>query len=43
MKFTQGGLQLTAEKKQQLIAFLHTLTDEEFVTDERFTDPGAPQ
>jgi cytochrome c peroxidase len=43
MKFTEGGLQLTAVKKQQLIAFLHTLTDWEFINDERFSDPGAPQ
>jgi cytochrome c peroxidase len=42
MKFTQGGLQLTAQKKQQLIAFLHTLTDHEFLSDERFSDPGPP-
>jgi len=43
MKFTQGGLQLTAQKKQQLIAFLNTLTDVEFVNDPRFSDPGPPQ
>ena len=43
MKFTQGGLQLTPEKKQQLIAFLHTLTDMDFVNDPRFQDPGPPQ
>ncbi len=43
MKFSQGGLALTAEKKQQLIAFLHTLTDWDFVADERFSDPGPPQ
>jgi len=43
MKFTEGGLQLTAVKKQQLIAFLHTLTDWEFINDERFSDPGPPQ
>lgn len=43
MKFSQGGLQLTAEKKQQLLAFLHTLTDWDFVNDERFSDPGPPQ
>jgi cytochrome c peroxidase len=42
MKFTQGGLQLTAQKKQQLIAFLHTLTDHEFISDQRFSDPGPP-
>jgi cytochrome c peroxidase len=42
MKFTQGGLSLTPEKKAQLIAFLHTLTDHEFLSDERFADPGPP-
>jgi cytochrome c peroxidase len=42
MKFTSGGLQLTPQKKQQLIAFLHTLTDWEFLTDPRFSDPGPP-
>ncbi|MDX9749483.1 MAG: cytochrome c peroxidase [Flavobacteriales bacterium] len=42
MKFTQGGLSLTPEKKAQLIAFLHTLTDHDFFTDERFSDPGPP-
>jgi cytochrome c peroxidase len=42
MKFSQGGLQLTPEKKQQLLAFLHTLTDWDFVNDERFSDPGPP-
>jgi cytochrome c peroxidase len=42
MKFTQGGLQLGPEKKAQLLAFLHTLTDMDFVNDPRFHDPGAP-
>ncbi len=42
MKFTQGGLSLSPQKKAQLIAFLHTLTDMDFVTDERFSDPGPP-
>ncbi len=42
MKFTQGGLQLTAQKKAQLLAFLNTLTDTDFITDERFQDPGPP-
>ncbi|MBL7792485.1 MAG: c-type cytochrome [Saprospiraceae bacterium] len=32
-------LQLTDSQKQSLIAFLHTLTDEEFVADVRFMDP----
>ena len=43
MKYTSGGLTLTSEKKAQLIAFLNTLTDTDFVTDERFSDPGVPQ
>ena len=42
MKYTTGGLQLTPEKKAQLIAFLHTLTDTEFVTNPAFLDPGPP-
>lgn len=42
MKFTVGGLQLTAEKKAQLIAYLHTLSDPDFFSDERFSDPGPP-
>jgi cytochrome c peroxidase len=42
MKFQQGGLQLTPLKKQQLIAFLHTLTDMDFVNDPKFHDPGPP-
>lgn len=43
MKYTAGGLALTAEKKQQLLAFLNTLTDWDFINDQRFTDPGPPQ
>lgn len=42
MKFTQGGLSLTPEKKAQLLAFLHTLTDEEFLNNPAFSDPGTP-
>ncbi len=42
MKFTTGGLQLTPEKKAQLIAFLHTLTDTAFVNNPAFQDPGLP-
>lgn len=42
MKYTQGGLQLTPEKKQQLIAFLHSLTDMDFVNNPAFQDPGEP-
>lgn len=32
-------LKLTAEEKQQLIAFLNMLTDSAFITDPRFSDP----
>ncbi|MBL0127322.1 MAG: cytochrome-c peroxidase [Flavobacteriales bacterium] len=42
MKFTQGGLSLTPEKKAQLLAFLHTLTDDEFLNNPAFQDPGPP-
>ena len=44
MKFTDPDLDmgLTATKKAQLIAFLNTLTDMDFVNDERFSDPGTP-
>ena len=42
MKFTQGGLQLTPEKKAQLLAFLNMLTDMDFVNDPDFQDPGTP-
>ena len=34
-----GGLQLTFEEKNDLIAFLHTLTDPQFLNDERFSSP----
>jgi cytochrome c peroxidase len=33
------GLRLTAKQKAALIAFLHTLTDDQFVADARFADP----
>lgn len=42
MKFTTGGLQLTPEKKAQLLAFLNTLTDDEFLNNPAFADPGPP-
>lgn len=42
MKYTQGGLQLTPEKKQQLLAFLNMLTDMDFVNNPDFQDPGEP-
>jgi len=35
----QGGVQLTAQEKADLIAFLLTLSDDEFVTDPRFSNP----
>lgn len=34
-----GGLQLTAQEKADLVAFLKTLTDEAFLADERFSNP----
>lgn len=34
-----GGLQLTAQDKADLVAFLKTLTDETFLNDERFSSP----
>jgi len=39
MKFSTGGLALTPEKKEGLIAFLKTFTDEEFVNNPAFQDP----
>ena len=35
------SLHLTAGEKESIIAFLHTLTDRDFVTAERFSDPFA--
>ena len=32
-------LHLTQEEKEAIIAFLHTLTDNEFITNEKFSDP----
>ncbi|NVO85912.1 hypothetical protein [Hymenobacter terrestris] len=32
-------LELTAQEKRQIVAFLKTLTDEEFITDPRFSEP----
>ena len=40
MKFTQGGLQLSDQDKEDLIAFLKTLTDTQFLTEEVFSDPN---
>lgn len=39
MKFTVGGLQLTAEKKAALVAFMKTLSDPDFLTNPDFQDP----
>lgn len=33
------GFELTQQKKDALVAFLNTLTDETFITDERFSNP----
>jgi cytochrome c peroxidase len=35
------GFSITEEEKRDLIAFLESLTDEEFLTDPRFSDPWA--
>lgn len=35
----QGGVNLTPQEKADLIAFLRTLSDDEFITDPRFSDP----
>jgi cytochrome c peroxidase len=45
MKFTDPDLtlELGPVKKAQLMAFLKTLTDVDFVNDARFSDPGEPQ
>lgn len=34
-----GGIPLTAQEKQDIIAFLKTLTDNTFINDRRFADP----
>jgi cytochrome c peroxidase len=34
-----SGLQLSAEQKADLIAFLHTLTDSSFIKNKTFSDP----
>jgi cytochrome c peroxidase len=38
-----GGFSLTAEQRADLIAFLESLTDTEFLTDPRFADPWSGQ
>jgi cytochrome c peroxidase len=44
MKFTDPDLtlELTAQKRAQLIAFLNALTDMDFVNNPAFADPGPP-
>lgn len=37
------GFPITDQEKQDLLAFLHALTDESFLTDPRFSDPFVPQ
>lgn len=37
-----GPLQLTEQEKQDIIAFLHTLTDYEFMADSRLSEPRNP-
>jgi cytochrome c peroxidase len=39
MKFTVGGLQLSAQSKSDLIAFLKCLTDTSFIHNPAFSDP----
>jgi cytochrome c peroxidase len=39
MKYTSGGLGLTAQKKSDLLAFLKCLTDTSFINDPAFSDP----
>jgi cytochrome c peroxidase len=34
------GIQLSSVEKQSIIAFLRTLNDEQFIRDQRFSDPG---
>ncbi|MGB3525590.1 MAG: cytochrome c peroxidase [Flavobacteriales bacterium] len=44
MKFTDPDMELglTPTKRQQIISFLNSLTDEEFLTNPAFQDPGSP-
>ncbi|HQV38654.1 MAG: cytochrome-c peroxidase [Flavobacteriales bacterium] len=44
MKFTDPEMQLGLDptKRQQIITFLNSLTDDEFLTNPAFTDPGPP-
>jgi len=36
---SHGGLLLSTQDKADLVAFLHTLTDETLLTDERYASP----
>lgn len=38
----QSGIQMTADEKKDIIAFLNTLTDYKFINDARFKDPNFP-
>jgi cytochrome c peroxidase len=40
MKFSSGGLNLSAQDKQDLIAFMLALSDEEFIAEEAFQNPN---
>ncbi|MEM9598737.1 MAG: MbnH family di-heme enzyme, partial [Acidobacteriota bacterium] len=37
------GFPMSEQEKQDLLAFLHALTDESFLTDPRFADPFGPE
>jgi hypothetical protein len=39
-KIDQGGMMLTPAQINQLKAFLHTLTDEEFLTNPKHSNPN---
>jgi hypothetical protein len=39
---TAKKLHLTTRQKAALVAFLHTLTDERFLTDSKFSSPFKP-
>jgi cytochrome c peroxidase len=39
---TEGGLHLSVQEKNDIIAFLNMLTDSSFVTDKRFSNPFIP-
>lgn len=39
MKYTQGGLQLPAQDRADMVTFLEMLSDEEFINNPKFSDP----